>query len=194
MRPVFLRINSTVTLEKRMKRWFSFPSVQIALCVSVYALVGYYLGVFAFVFALPLFATAISRPAFALLSSYRHKVLQHVWLPVHGQHYVFMGMTIHVIEDLDRCRWVSLVDVQNVVGVTANERTLTRTYPGLLKMIGQPAQMHIRDDALVNHLSKENKPAALKFRTWVERNIAFPGRTVRKRLGIIPTNNHQERD
>ena len=84
-----------------MKRWLGFPSVQIALCIGAYALLGYRLGVFAFVFALPLFAAIIARPLFALVSNYRRKMQELVWLPVHGQHYVFMGMTIHVREDDD---------------------------------------------------------------------------------------------
>jgi len=176
-----------------MKRWLGFPSVQIALCVGAYALLGYRFGVFAFVFALPLFAALIARPLFALVSNYRRKMQELVWLPVHGQHYVFMGMTIHVLEDDDHWRWVSLADVQKVVGVTASERALTLAYPGRLQMIREPVQMHIRDDALVAHLGKENKPTALRFRTWVERNIAFPGRTIRKRLGI-QMNNDQASD
>ena len=42
----------------------------------------------------------------------------------------------------------------------------------------------MRDDALIAHLGKENKPEALRFRTWIERNIALPGRRVRKNFGI----------
>ena len=38
--------------------------------------------------------------------------------------------------------------------------------------------------ALIGHLSKDNHPAALRFRTWAERTIAFPGRCIRERLGI----------
>lgn len=66
-----------------MKKWLSFPAVQIALCAGVYGLVGYYFG-----------------------------------------------------------------------------------------------------RVVVAHLAKENEQTALRFRTWVERNIAFPGRRIRKNLGI----------
>ncbi len=167
-----------------MKRWLGLPSVQIALCVIAYALLGYRLGLFAFVFASPLFAAAIVHPLLTLLSNYRRRVLEQLWFPVHGQYYVFKGMTIQVLEDADHCRWVRLVDVQKVVGVTAPEHALALTYPGRLKMMGEPAQTHIRDDALAAHLSKENEATALRFRTWVERNIVFPGATTRRRLGI----------
>ena len=163
-----------------MKHWLTFPSIQIALCVAAHALVGYYFGVFAFLFATPLFAAIIARAIFALVANYRRRVLEHVWLPVHGHYYVFKGTPIHVLEDDERRRWVSLVDVRKVVGVTANEHALALAYPGQVKAFGKPAQTHIRDEALISHLSKETDATALRFRTWVERNIAFPGRAGRK--------------
>ena len=167
-----------------MKRWFGFPSVQIALCLVAYALVGYRFGVFALLFALPLFAAVMARSMFALVSNLRQRMLEQVWFPVHGHYYVFKDITIHVLEDDDHCRWVNLLDVQKVLGVTASERALGLSYPGRLRNMGQPAQAHIRDDALVAHLGKENKPTALRFRNWVQRNIVFPGQTIRKRFGL----------
>ena len=175
-------------LGEKMKRVLGYPSVQIVLSVGIYALVGYELGVFALLFASPLFAAVVARSLFALLSNYRHNVLEQIWQTASGQHYVFKDMTIGVVEDHDHFRWVSLNDVQKVVGVTASERALTLAYPGRLKLIGDGAKMHIRDDALVTHLGKENKPIALRFRTWVERNIVFPGTRIRKQLGIRVSN------
>lgn len=69
-----------------------------------------------------------------LASSIRYKLRERVWLPVHGQHYVFKGIAIHVLEDDDHCRWVSLADVHKVVGATAGERALAAVYPGRLKI------------------------------------------------------------
>ncbi len=165
-----------------MKRWLGFPAVQIALGVACYGLVGYRYGVFTFLFLAPLFAVLMKWPLFALVANFRRRMLEQVWLPVHGQHYMFRDVTIHVLEDADHRRWVSLADVQKVLGALAGERTLATAYPGCLKIIGEPARPHIRDDALVTLLGKVNQPKALRFRTWVERNIAFPGRTVRARL------------
>ncbi len=167
-----------------MKRWLGFPSVQIALCVFAYALVGYYLGRMVVVWTAPVFAYAVSRPVMALMLNFRRRVREHVWLPVHGQHYVFRDITIHVEEDDDHWRWVCLADVQKVVGNTASERALAAAYPGRVQAMGTPAQAFMRDDALVVHLGKENQQAALKFRTWAERNIALPARRVRKKFGI----------
>ncbi len=160
------------------------PFLQIALWLGAYALVGHYFGPGALVLTSPLLAVGIRRPLFALAAGFRHAVRSHVWLPVHGQHYVFRGITIHVVEDGDQCRWVRLADVHKVTGSLANERTLAAAYPGGVQTLGAPAQPHMRDDLLVTHLGKLNQPEALRLRTWVERNIARPGQRVRANTGI----------
>ena len=164
-------------------RWLSFPSVQIAVCVTVFLLVGWRWGPFAMVWTSPLLAAAICRPVMNLVANLRHTVLAHTWLPVHGQHYVYKGVTINVLEDDEHRRWVSLADARKVVGFTATERALTLAYPERCQHFGKSGA-YLRDDALVEHIGKENNPAALRFRTWAERTIALPGRKVRSNLGI----------
>ncbi|MBI2768147.1 MAG: hypothetical protein HYX47_00860 [Burkholderiales bacterium] len=167
-----------------MGRWLAFPLVRITLWLAAWALVGYRFGPVALVVTSPLMAAAIARPLMALAGAAWGGARAHVWLPVHGQHYVFKGVTIHVIEDADCCRWVCLADVRKVVGTTAGEGALAVAYPGRVQAMGQPPQAHLRDDALVAHLAKENAPVALRFRTWVERTIAFPARRIREGKGI----------
>ena len=163
-----------------MKRWLSFPLVQVLLWVAAYTLVAYCFGKFPVVWTAPLFAYAVSRPLVALASDFRRKLREHVWLPVHGKHYVFKDITVHVIEDDAHCRWVCLADVRRAVGIEANERALAATYAGCLQSMGKPAQMHMRDDALIAHLGKNKELAVLKFKAWVERSVAFPGQKLRK--------------
>jgi hypothetical protein len=169
-----------------IKRLLGMPSVQIALCLAVFALVGWRFGKFAVVWTAPLLGAALCRPIMALVANIRHGARARVWLPVHGQHYVYKGVTIHVQQDEDRCRWVPLADVRKVVGTTASERTLAVAFPDRCKPLGKPAQSCLRDDALVEHLGRENNPAALRLRTWVERTIVLPGRKLRSNLGIRP--------
>lgn len=120
-------------------------------------------------------ALRIRHPLIALASSLRYQARAYVWLPLHGHHYVYGDIRIHVVEDDGNCRWVSLADIRKVVAVTASERALANACPGRLKNLGASTQTHMRDDALIAHLGKENKPEALRFRTWIERNIALPG-------------------
>ncbi len=168
-----------------MKQWLGSPSLRIAVAIAAYALVGRYLGVIAFVFASPLFAALIARPLMTLASNIRWRMRSHVWLPLHGQHYVFKGSTIHVIEDAQHHRWVCLADVRRVIARdSVSDQTLAVTYPGQYQIMGKPAQPHLRDDALVAHLGKQNALQVLKFRTWVERAIMRPGQKTRRHFGI----------
>jgi hypothetical protein len=135
------------------------------------------------VWTAPLLAAAIALPVMNLLANLRQRAREQTWLPVHGQHYVYKGVTIRVLEDDEHRRWVSLADVRKAVGVTASERTLAVAFPGRCEQFGASG-LCLRDDALVEHLGRENDPGALRFRTWAERNIALPGRKVRGNLGI----------
>ena len=167
-----------------MKTWLSHPALRIALWLGAYAALGNYFGKFAWLLASPLVAYAIARPLIALVSDLRHRILGVVWLPVHGKHYVFRNVTIHVVEDDDGQRWVNLEDIYKVVGSQVTARTLAIAYPGRVADMGAPPRPHMRDDALVTHLGTKNQPEALRLRTWVERSIAAPGRKVRQNLEI----------
>ena len=167
-----------------IKRWLSSPTVQIAASLALFLLMGYKYGPFGMLFTSPLLGVAICRPVLNFVANLRHAARENVWLPVHGQHYVFKGVTVHVIEDENHYRWVCLADVRKVVGATAADRALTATYPRRFQPMGKPPQPHLRDDALIEHLAKENNPLALRFRTWVDRTIANPARRLRMDAGV----------
>ena len=169
-----------------MKHWLGFPSVQIALCTVCFGLVAFWLtgsvlGRVLFLFVALGYAAAISRPVINLLANFRHTVRAVVWLPLHGTHYVFKGTTIQVLEDEDNWRWLPLADAERVLGRKLNARVLAITYPQRLEMGGKPVRMHMRDDALIEHLSRLSDPMALRFRTWLERSVALPARRIRQR-------------
>jgi hypothetical protein len=163
-----------------------YPSVQIGLCVIAYALLGLWLGKFAFLMLSPLLAAAIARPLMALASNMRHAIRWQVWAPVMGQHYVFKDISIRVLEDERRQRWVNLSDVWKVTGDPTSERILSTVYPGQLKMMGKPLEAHLKDEALVTHLGTQNRLQAIKLRTWVERTIVMPGRELRRQHHLVP--------
>ena len=169
-----------------LKRWLGDPAVQIALCVAVYFAVTWHMGATAMVIASPLLGAAIALPLINLASGVRHRVREATWLPKHGQHYVFRGVTLNVIEDDDYCRWVRLADARKVFPIVATERVLAISYPGRVKAFGNARDAYMRDDALVEHLGKETDGVALRFRTWVDRTIFFPADKVRSERGIRP--------
>ncbi len=157
-----------------MRQWLSIPIVQIALCTGGYVLLGYWTDKWMVLFVSPLYGALIARPLIDLTGSMRQVLRAGVWLPQHGQHYVFKGTTVHVLEDEEGWRWIRVADVQTALNTTLNTRVLAITYPERLEMMGRPAHIHMRDDALIAHLGKQNDATALRLRTWVERNIAFP--------------------
>ena len=169
-----------------MKQLLGYPSVQVALCTLGFGSLGYWLagsvsGRVMLVFVIWGYGAAVSRPLINLAANFRHGVRSAVWLPVHGTHYVFKDTTIHVLEDDDTWRWLPLADVERVLGRKLNARLLAITYPDRLELGGKPARMHMRDDALIEHLSKLSDPMALRFRTWVDRSVALPARRIRQR-------------
>jgi hypothetical protein len=167
-----------------MKQLLGMPSVQIALCLAVFAGVGWRFGAFGLVLASPLLGAATARSIMALAANLRQRARENVWLPLHGQRFVFRDKAIRVLEDESHFRWVSLPDARAVANIIASDRALAVTYPGRFQAFGRPARPHLRDDALVEHLGKHTDLVTLKFRTWVERTIVMPGANVRKGLGI----------
>nr|WP_315491876.1 hypothetical protein [uncultured Rhodoferax sp.] len=164
-----------------MPPWLSHPAVQLLLCTGAYMALGYWTDKWTVLFVSPLYGALVSRPLINLVAIVRQALRSSVWLPVHGQHYVFKGTTVHVLEDEEGWRWVRLADVQSVLDKPMNTRILSVTYPERVEMMGRPALMHMRDDALIAHLGKQNDSTALRFRTWVERSIAHPAERARQR-------------
>ena len=164
-----------------MPQWLNHPAVQLLLCTGAYMALGYWTDKWIVLFVSPLYGALVARPLINLVALLRQALRSSVWLPVHGQHYVFKGTTVHVLEDGAGWRWIRLADVQTILGTVLNTRVLAVTYPERLEMMGRPAHLHMRDDALITHLAKQNDATALRLRTWVERSIAFPAERARQR-------------
>ncbi|HEY2561085.1 MAG TPA: hypothetical protein VGI48_15365 [Caldimonas sp.] len=158
--------------------------VRLAACTLVSWLVWRSFGAAPMVATLPLFGIALARPLLDLASELRHTMNRAHWRDVEGRHYAYRGRPVHVIEDDDHGRWVHLADVRAIVGFTASDGALAITYPEGVARIGRPPEPHLRDEALLAHLAKERSPEALRLRHWVEREIVFPARRERDRLGI----------
>ena len=160
----------------------------IALRLVFCALVSYaawrFGGLTSAVGTIVLYAVALPKPLLDLASELRHLYRRAHWRDREGRHYVYHGLPLTVHEDIDHQRWVGLAGVRTIVGFTASDATLRVTYPDAWQMVGRPPAPCLRDDALIAHLKTECAPAALKFRHWVEREIAFPARRRRELLGI----------
>ncbi|MRD46356.1 hypothetical protein [Caenimonas koreensis] len=168
------------------KRLLASPLVQIVLCVAAYLAVTWRMGPTAMVISSPLLGAAIALPLINLACGLRHRARAATWLPVHGKHYVFRGVTINVIEDDDYCRWLRLADARKVFPISATERVLAISFPDRVKSFGNARDAYLRDDAMIELLARQTDATALRFRTWIDRTIFMPGQKVRSDRGIRP--------
>lgn len=124
-----------------------------------------------------------------------HHVVRRVHLePMSGTHFAYHNMTVNALEDHEHSYWIPVTDIKKIVGRCANDRAMELTYPGGWAMLGKPPVGHLRDDALLLYLAKEQELQGIQFRNWAERNIAFPARRKRERLGIRLNNPQKEKD
>jgi hypothetical protein len=157
---------------------------RVTLCAGLAWLGWRTMGAVGLLFGGVTLALAIARPLLDLAIEFRDLVRARVWHDLEGRHYAYHGQPILVIEDVSHCRWVRAADVREIVGYTASEGALALTYPGGFRRIGKPAQAYLSDEALLVHLAKESGPEAIRFRHWAEREVSFPARRKRARLGI----------
>jgi|APFre7841882630_1041343.scaffolds.fasta_scaffold58993_1 hypothetical protein len=159
-------------------------AVRLALCFALTWYAWRELGAGGLLAGGVMIALALPRPLLKLASELRHLLRERIWHDLEGRHYAYRGHRVQVLEDVSHCRWVLASDVRAIVGTTASDGALSLTYPSGFRRVGEPAQPHFSDEALLVHLTKVSGPNATRFRRWVEREIAFPARRRRKRLGI----------
>jgi len=161
---------------------------SIALRLAVCGLIAWAawrkLGETGLAVSAPVFGIALARPLIELAGALRDAMKRSHFRDVEGRHYAFRGRRMQVIEDADRRRWVRLADVRAVVGFTASDGALAITYPDGVRRLGRPAEPHVGEEALLAHLLKERSPEAARLRRWVERQVVFPARRERERLGV----------
>ncbi len=159
-------------------------ALRSALCAALSWLAWRYGGVFGLLGSLVIWGLALAHPLLDLFVEIPRQARAAVWRPLEGRHAVFRGRPVQVLEDADHRRWIRAADVRAIVGYTASDAALALTYPNGWRRAGKPSTPHFSDDALLAHLAKERSSDAAKFRSWVEREIAFPARRERERLGI----------
>jgi hypothetical protein len=158
-------------------------ALRVAACAIAAWIAWRMFGTAGLVFVAPLVGLAFARPLVDLAAAASRAMHRAHWRDVEGRHHAFGGRPVSVLEDADGQRWIRLGDVRAIVGFTASDGTLAVTYPDGLRRMGRPVEPYIGAEALLVHLGKEHGPKAIRLRTWVEREIAFPARRERERQG-----------
>jgi len=162
-------------------------ALRVAACAIASWIAWRIFGTAGLVFVAPLFGLAFARPLVELAATASRAMRSAHWRDVEGRHHAFGGRPVNVLEDADGQRWIRLGDVRAIVGFTTSEGALAIAYPDGLRRMGRPVEPHIGAEALLEHLGKERGPKAIRLRTWVEREIAFPARRERERQRIRAT-------
>lgn len=170
-----------------MNRGVASIALRVAACTAATWGAWRMFGASGLVFVAPLVGVAFARPLIELGAT-AFRAMRHAnWRHVEGRHYAYRGRSIGVIEDADGQRWIRLGDVRAIVGFTASDGAFAIAYPDGLRRIGRPVEPYIGAEALLVHLGTERRPKAIRLRIWVEREVAFPARRKRERLGIRTT-------
>jgi len=158
-------------------------ALRLAICALVSWVAWRLGGVIAAMTSVALVGVLLAKPLVELFIEIRAAMRARAWAPVQGRHWAFKGIAVDVLEDDEHRRWVRASDVQKIVGYTASDASLRLTYPNGYRNLGAPTAAYFSDDALLVHLGKQNNSRALRFRHWVEREIAFPARRLRGEQG-----------
>lgn len=157
--------------------------VGATVVCAIYIVVMYkYVGPVGLVLSAPVIGIAFTRLVIDAAAEMGWRMRSAMLAPLSGKHYVYQDFSLKIVEDDDFGRWLAMDDVRRIVGNGATDKALSQTYPSGWQVFD--GKGHLRDDALMHYLSREPSTRAVKLRNWVERSIAFPARTERKRRGI----------
>ena len=126
----------------------------------------------------------LPNPVLDFIAALWHALRVAVWGPVQGRHFSYRAARVRVVTDNSHRRWVDLRDVRKILGFTASNASLAIAHPNGYRLIGRRATPHLCDEALLAHLRRQPGAEALKFRQWVERDIAFSARRQREHCGV----------
>lgn len=156
-------------------------ALRLAACAAVTWLVWRTFGIFAVVFAAPLFGVALARPILDLMEESAQATRRAACRGLHGRHFEFKGIRIEVTQDEDDRRCLRLADVRKIVVGLPADAVLRSVLPGALSDATDADPVSIRAEALLQYLQKATDPGSLRFKLWLDREVIRP--TQRRSVG-----------
>jgi hypothetical protein len=168
----------TATLPLRIIR-------SSAVCIVYYWLFKDLFGPAVWIFLAALAAQLFKRIVVDLLAEMGWQMRRATLEPLHGSFYQFQNFQLQVVEDDDHCRWIPTEKVRQIVGQLASDEALAKLFPSGLQRLG---------DEQKGYLAGAHSSQAIKFKNWIERNVAFPARKIRERKRVVIRAATAERD
>ena len=158
--------------------------VASAACVGFYFLTRELLGPIVWLPLAVLIGALFSRILIETAAELGWQLRRHAVGPMSGKRYRFQSTPLHVIECDEYCRWIRSDDIRLLLNRLPNDATLQRLFPVGFAHMGKLQRGYVRDDALLIYLAQANSPLAIRFKVWVERNVAAPAQKIRRQKGI----------
>ena len=151
-------------------------ALRLAACAGVAWLAWRWNGAVGLVTCAPLFGIALARPILDGIGWSVRRAKQAVYRDVEGRHFVHMGNSMDIVEDSAHHRWLRLTDVRKVIHKLPSDEVLGHLFPDGVRQWESPATTRIEAEALSQYLKKSTDTSSLKFKVWLEREVAFPAR------------------
>lgn len=149
-------------------------AIRFTLCVAVTWAMWQVYGIFALVFAAPLFGLALARPIIDLVASSHGTSKAFALRKVQGRYYQHRGHGIDIAEDDEDFRWVLMADARKAVPGLPRDEVLQLQFGERFGRLAQSDGLRIRADALAESLARARDPDGVKFKVWLERDVIKP--------------------
>lgn len=150
---------------------------RLAVAGGSYALLVWLVGGFTFIFAIPIFGSALAKPIVESFSWFKNFAKARAYAELNGCYYAFDGWQVGVVETGDRrLALVPLKDMCRVLGIAA-DRQLMRgveiSYGGMAARLAD-GQIALPIAEAIRFVAGRNSADAIRFRLWLERDVQFP--------------------
>lgn len=169
-----------VRRRTNMQPWL-FRLGLIGLAASFNYLVWLWLGPVSFALCSPLYAYILARPILEFFSGSYRFTRELAFRTISGRYFEHRGVMIDIVEDVGGFRWLRTEDVRKFVVNLPDDRNLIRRHPEGVTTEGIPPKARIKAETLAVFLKTSTDPSAIKFKQWLERDVAFPARRNRER-------------
>jgi hypothetical protein len=150
---------------------------------GLYAWGGWHwLGPGGLVLTSPLVAYALTRPLASLLSGGVRWSVGRAYQPVQGRHYAFQDISLAVMEDDERRRWMRAADIRRVLAGFPRDEVLAQVLNAGQQCLGpnNAPGLYVSVDALGSLLERTEQPRARRFKHWVQREVERPSGSARR--------------
>jgi hypothetical protein len=127
---------------------------------------------------LMLLAVLLPLPLMDLVATMHQNAKNAHYKDINGRYYGFEDLPIGVDEDPHHDRWIHIDSVRLILEGLPKNPVLQRIFKD--QMVQDPiAKVHV--DALIDYLRKAHDPRAIKFKRWLEKEVAMPTQNLKKR-------------